>query len=241
MISNTAAMQPIANTDGTVVLDSKPESLTTVVYDAIRDAIINRALAPGSRVTEAGLAAQLGVSKTPVREALLKLRQVGLIEPAGRRGGRIALPSRTSIRHAYETREALESYAARLAAERAGDSDLEQISVTARTCLACAQDGDLSGFRAWDGQFHQAVAAATANPQLIELIENALALVVTLRRRDVPHAEASVACAKAHVEIARAIEAGDAETAARTMQAHVRQVEGYVLASVAEDPDDRAA
>ena len=129
-------MEPTDNAGATVVLESKPESLTDVVYEAIRDAIINRVLGPGSRVTEAGLAAQLGVSKTPVREALLKLRQVGLIEPVGRRGGRIALPSRTSIRHAYETREALESHAARLAAERGASADLESISLAARLASA---------------------------------------------------------------------------------------------------------
>jgi GntR family transcriptional regulator, rspAB operon transcriptional repressor len=234
-------MEPTDNAGATVVLESKPESLTHVVYEAIRDAIINRVLGPGSRVTEAGLAAQLGVSKTPVREALPKLRQVGLIEPVGRRGGRIALPSGTSIRHAYETREALESHAARLAAERGARADLESISLAAHNCLACAEKGDLSGFRGWDGRFHHAVAAATANPQLIGLIENALALVGTLRRRDVPQAQASLACAKAHMEIVQAIGAGDPDTAAHAMQAHVRQVEAYVLASAAEDSHERAA
>jgi DNA-binding GntR family transcriptional regulator len=225
---------------GRVQLARKPESLTSSVYEAIREAIVTRVIAPGARVTEAGLAEQLGVSKTPVREALLKLRQVGLIESAGRRGGRIAMPSRTSIRHAYETREALESQAALLAAERASDSQIDQITDAAERCLAQALEGDRAGFRHWDGVFHTALAEACGNPQLHELVEDALARVVTLRRRDVPHAEASVACARAHIEIAAAVAGREPEAAFRAMRAHVRQVEGYVLASIAEDSDDDA-
>jgi DNA-binding GntR family transcriptional regulator len=88
--------------------------------------------------------------------------------------------------------------------------------------------------------FHQTLAQACGNPQLRELVEDALARVVTLRRRDVPRAEASVACARAHLPIAAAVAARDPEAAFRAMRAHVRQVEGYVLASIAEDPADGA-
>ncbi len=66
------------NTLGPV--DFKPESLADVVYSAIREAIVSKQLLPGERVTEAGLATRLHVSKTPVREAMLRLQEVGLIE-----------------------------------------------------------------------------------------------------------------------------------------------------------------
>src|SRR5207249_1759968 len=64
-------------------LEVRPDSLTDAVYEAIRRGIIDRRLAPGSPVTEAALAEQLGVSKTPVREALLRLKDIGVIEPNG--------------------------------------------------------------------------------------------------------------------------------------------------------------
>ena len=70
-------------------LEVRPDSLTDAVYEAIRRGIIDRRLAPGSPVTEAALAEQLGVSKTPVREALLRLKDIGVIEPNGKRGGRV--------------------------------------------------------------------------------------------------------------------------------------------------------
>lgn len=218
-----------------LALERKPESLTDLVYERIRDAIINRVVAPGSRVTEAGLAEQLNVSKTPVREALLKLRQIGLIEPSGRRGGRVTLPSRSSIQYAYEARQALESFAAEIVAERGSDADISVIREAARRCLTAAEAGDLDGFRRWDMAFHVKISEATANPRLGELVSDSFALVMALRRRDVPQAEGSVACARAHVLIAEAIARRDPDAARRAMRDHVRQVEGYVLASLAEE------
>ncbi len=226
---------------GGLALEHKPESLTELVYERIRDAIINRVVEPGSRVTEAGLAQQLNVSKTPVREALLKLRQIGLVEPAGRRGGRVTLPSRSAIQYAYEARQALESFAAEIVAERGSESDIGLLSEAARRCLNAAEAGDLEGFRRWDMAFHEKISEATLNPRLRELVNDSFALVMALRRRDVPQAEGSVACARAHVRIAEAIRRRDPDAARRAMRDHVRQVEGYVLASLAEETLEPAA
>jgi DNA-binding GntR family transcriptional regulator len=226
------------DTDGvaaSLVLEHKPESLTEVVYETIREAIINRVIPPGSRLTEAALADQLNVSKTPVREALLKLRQIGLVEPHGRRGGRVTLPSRRSIQHAYEARRALESFAAEIVAERGSDHDVKLICDAASRCLAAAEQGDFAGFRQWDVRFHEKIGQATGNPRLCELLNDSLAVVTALRRRDVPQAEGSVACARAHLRIAEWILRRDPEAAGKAMREHVHQVEGYVLASLNEE------
>jgi GntR family transcriptional regulator, rspAB operon transcriptional repressor len=240
-ISNISHMNHLAANDDSnafaagLVLEHKPESLTDVVYEAIRDAIINRVIPPGSRLTEAALAAQLNVSKTPVREALLKLRQIGLVEPSGRRGGRVTLPSRSLIQDAYEARRALESFAAGIVAERGSDEDIKLIREAAAHCLAAAEAGDRAGFRRWDLRFHETVGEATGNPRLRELMNDSFAVVMALRRRDVPQAEGSVACARAHVRIAKAIARRDPDAARKAMRAHVHQVEGYVLASLDEE------
>jgi DNA-binding GntR family transcriptional regulator len=171
-----------------LVLGHKPESLTDVVYETIREAIINRVIPPGARLTEAALAEQLNVSKTPVREALLKLRQIGLVEPTGRRGGRVTLPSRVSIQHAYETRRGLESFAAEIVAQRGSAADIKVIRDAAARCLAAAEAGDFDGFRHWDVRFHEKIGEATGNPRLCELLNDSFAVVMALRRRDVPRA-----------------------------------------------------
>src|SRR5256886_15482523 len=97
-------------------LTEKPESLTQIVYQTLRDAIISKRLPPGERVSEASLARQLRVSKTPVREALLRLQAIGLVEAAGGRGGRIVRPSADLLRPTSEARGPPESLAPRLAA-----------------------------------------------------------------------------------------------------------------------------
>jgi GntR family transcriptional regulator, rspAB operon transcriptional repressor len=214
-------------------LPGRPESLTAVVYDAIRQAIVEKRLAPGSRVTEASLAEQLGVSKTPVREALLRLREVGVIEPHGRRGGRIVRPSQASIRDAYEVREALESYAAGSAAQRVTPEQIERLRAVAERSLERAHRNDLAGFLEADVAFHGGIAAAAGNPALERMIDGAVTLALTLRRRDRPHATASVACAEAHVRIATAIADRDPAGARREMESHI----GFLLTVVAADAE----
>ncbi len=194
-------------------VEARTDTLADLVYDAIRMSIMDKSLAPGSRVSEVRLARQFGVSKTPVREALLRLRKIGVIEADGLRGGRVARPSATKIRQAYEVREALEVFAVRAAAARRGGPALERIAHAARCSLACAQAGDQDGFREHDFVFHRLVAAAAENP-----------------RRDYPTLAASVDCGAAHVRIADAIARGDAAAAEHAARDHIRQVEGYVLA-----------
>jgi DNA-binding GntR family transcriptional regulator len=213
---------------------AKPESLTEIVYQALRDAIISKRLPPGERVSEAGLAQQLQVSKTPVREALLRLQAIGLIEAEGGRGGRIVRPSADSIRNTYEVRGALETLAASLAAARATQSQRSQLIELATASLAAAQDEDLDGFRRHDEAFHDLLAAASSNPYLVTLIGNAYTLTGTARQRDVPSAGDSVDCAMGHVRIAEAVVRGDPTAAAAAAAAHVEMVGLLVLQAFIE-------
>lgn len=207
----------------------RSSNLVDLVFEQLRNAILDKSLAPGLRVTEAGLAKHLDVSKTPVREALLRLRQIGLIEDDGRRGGRVIAPSREAIEHAFEVREALESFTARVAAERASAEVRASIAAAADCSLEGAEADDRGAFTTWDATFHARIGAAASNPRLAALIDDACALITTLRRRDLPHARASIECAHGHVRIASAISRDDADGAAAEMRAHLRQVKSYVL------------
>ena len=211
-------------------LEVRPERLADVVYEAIRQSIMDKTLPPGARITESGVAEQLGVSKTPVREALLRLRRIGVIEADGVRGARVLSPSRSAIRQAYEVREALEVFAVRIAAERVSGDDLERICDCAERSLDGASRGDQASFREWDFAFHRAIAEAADNPRLTELIEDVFTLIGTLRQRDFPVGGWSVECGKAHVRIADAIARRDAPAAEAAAREHIRQVESYVLA-----------
>ena len=195
----------------------RPANLVDLVFQEVRAAILDKSLPPGLRLTEAGLAKRLNVSKTPVREALLRLREIGLIEDDGRRGGRVIAPSRVAIEQAFEIREALEAFTARAAAERASEADREAITQAAEESLRGAEAGDQDAFSRWDSTFHVRVTAATSNDRLAHLLDDASALITTLRNRDLPNARASIDCAHGHIAVAAAIEARDADAAAAAM------------------------
>jgi DNA-binding GntR family transcriptional regulator len=209
-------------------------SLTTSVSETIRRAIIDRTLPPGSPVSESELATQLGVSKTPVREALLHLRQVGLIEGEDRRTPTVVAPGRDKIVHAYQIREALEVFAASTTTETATAEEIELLAAAARQSLAMATAGDTSGYRVWDLEFHRQMARAVHNPRLAELVETNFDLILALRERDLPGDHFSVQCAEAHVRIAEAIATRDAQAAGRELRAHIHTVRDHVLRQLSE-------
>lgn len=206
-------------------LPPRPESLSAIVYAAIRDAIVRKELEPGERITEAGIAKRMDVSKTPVREAMLRLEEVGLIEPDGVRGSRVVQPSPAAFTQAFEVREVLEGYLAEKAATRASGKRSGPIATAAARSLAAAESGDQAGFREADRAFHKAIAEAAANPRLAKVIDDATDLLSAIRARDFPYTSAMVPCGQAHVAIAEAIAANDAAAAAEHMRAHVRHVQ----------------
>lgn len=212
----------------------RPDSLAHSVYTTIRQAIIDGRLQPATRVTETGLAKQLGVSKTPVREALLRLKEIGLIEADGvSAGGRIITPSETEIRDTYEVRETLETSSARLAAER-GDMDmlLEARREAERTVVA-ADRRDHGAYREADEAFHAMIARAGGNRRLARLIDDTNALISVLRQRAVPGVDASPLCASHHMRISEALIARDGDQAVELMREHVRYVATEILAHFA--------
>lgn len=217
----TTALEPVRTTT---------ETLTQMVFESIKAAILDKALPPGGRVTESSLAAQLNVSKTPVREALLRLRHIGLVE-ATSEGLSVVRPSLEDAREAYEHRVALERMAAQLAAGRAGDDAAAAIRKAAAASLDAARAGNRDGFRTADTEFHTLVAAASSNSRLAEAINESLVLIGVIRTRDVPDLGESVKCGEAHLAIADAIAAGDGRTAAEGMQHHIEHVMGLVIAA----------
>jgi DNA-binding GntR family transcriptional regulator len=218
----TVTLEPVA---------ARPQSLTDIAFDRIRTAILTRKLEPGTRVSEAMLGEMLQVSKTPVREALLRLCHVGLVEPTTR-GLRVVLPNATSIRNAYEVRTGLEGTAAELAATRATDKQRAEIITAAANSLQYARSEDSEAFALWDRAFHVSVAAASGNVLLAKAVEDAVILAFTLRSRDVMTVDDSVRCGRHHVNISKMIKKGDSEQASKQMRDHIISVTQFVLSAV---------
>jgi DNA-binding GntR family transcriptional regulator len=210
-------------------LTARPDSLAQIVYSAIRQAIVDKSLAPGSEVSEVGLARILNVSKTPVREAVLRLRERQLIEQDSNRVLRIVSPSAARINNAYEIRAALEAQAAALAAQRIGPSELDELRELADLTVETCEQNNTFDFRRHDVALHERIARASKNDQLAEMTINAIEVTDVLRTRDVPATAASRRCAHEHVDLVKAISAKDSDRARAIAMQHVASVHERLL------------
>lgn len=147
-------------------------SLADGVYDHIRGQIVSGVFEPDARLMEPVLAEELGVSRTPIREALRRLEQEGLVRRNPRDLGRyVRSLSPEDIREVLGVRAVLEGYAARLAAERASASELDGLaSVHERAAQAVELDG-IKQLVVLNTQFHDGIVAASHSPQCAALIE----------------------------------------------------------------------
>jgi len=210
----------------------RPDNLTDLVFAAIRRRLVEASLPPGSSVSEAMLSKDLQVSKTPVREALLQLRHIGLVESTGR-GLRVVVPTARVIRDAFEMRAALEAAAARYAAERATREQKAELVELAQASVEVAED--FEAFREADTTFHLAIAAAADNVMLHKAVEDAVVLTQVLRQRDV-HLERDFGPdGKEHVRIARALKSGDGATAADRLSGHILRIMEQPLLAFTEE------
>lgn len=133
------------------------------VYELLRVAIVRAELEPGLRLSENELAARLGVSRTPVREALLRLSDEGLVHVVPQLGTFVARIHLPAVQDAHFVRESLERAAVRLAATRAGEGDLLELdSLLARQREAGAR-GDVDAFYALDDQFHRTLCGLSGH------------------------------------------------------------------------------
>lgn len=144
---------------------------TTEVYERLRQAIVDGTIRPNERLIEADLAERLEVSRTPVRETMLRLAGDGLIVNH-RRGWVVREHSPEEIREVYEVRAALEGFGARLAAERATDQELEAIATTHRDYTDSVRNSARGELVEHNDAFHDAVINAAGNELLAQRIRD---------------------------------------------------------------------
>jgi DNA-binding GntR family transcriptional regulator len=146
------------------------QTLTGRVYEQVRDAICSGALPPGQKLVIDGLARDMGVSITPVREALGRLQREGLVTDAPYSGVRVSDLSLTELRELYTIRGALEGLAVRMAAERLTAEALAAIRDELTALEAATARGDVSAFREPNVRFHDAILAGCRSAPLLEMI-----------------------------------------------------------------------
>jgi DNA-binding GntR family transcriptional regulator len=205
--------------------------MTDWVSEELRKAIIELRLRPGEPLREAALAEQLGVSKTPLREAFARLEQEGLVETTSFKGAVVTGYSDRDLNEIYELRALLEGAAARAAAERPTEEVERALRDVVRQSRASRDAGDVSRLAALLGDFDTIVYAQVANERIRALIENLRAHLTRIGKltEAIPgRVEASV---EEHAAIVDAILARDPDEAERLMRAHISSVLSDQLAT----------
>lgn len=208
-------------------------SLSEHAYQSIRRLILRGQLPPGSSIPRRRMAEQLGVSFLPVSEALQRLEHEGLVESMPRIGTRVKVPSLQDVRGNYVIREALESQAARLYAEKASTDERRELERMAQAIDEAQPNSevDLFDFFSLHDRFHHRIAECTGCPSLWAAIEKTNTLLHTWQyaaisefREMPPHY---------HRDLVAILNSGDPEAADRAMRAHVRHGMDEVLRRMA--------
>jgi DNA-binding GntR family transcriptional regulator len=189
------------------------------VLEEIRRRIIAGAYSPGQRVFEDQIAADLDVSRNPVREALQALAVEGFIELEPRRGARVAVVSQSRAGELFEVREVLEGLVASLAAMRRTEVEVAAMRTVVDEGRDTAERGNLAALPALNTRFHTLLATTARNAMLAETIQRLRHLIEWIYWQRI--AQRAPRSWQEHSEIVDAIASGDAETAERVARAHI--------------------
>lgn len=203
-----------------------PQNLTALAYNSIKAYILREELNEETKLTEESLSQQLGISKSPVREALNSLHSEGLVRIEARRGAYLRRFSSKEVRDLYDLREALEIYAIGVVELTSGlIKDLRQSTQRTRQLLKA---GDRLGHIEEDANFHGLIATATGNFELARMLTNIQNQIWICRRKT--YDLSSSTTAEAHLAILEAIENGNRKEAQDAMRSHISLVRQRLIA-----------
>lgn len=197
---------------------------TEQTVQRLRRFILEGDIEPGARLGEVELAAQLGVSRTPVREALRALSSQGLVEILPNRGARVARWSVQDLEEIYELRVMLESHAARRAAGRMSTADVDVLTELCEQMEGCAQRGskhDLLELSELNFRFHRRILDAADSPRLATMLASVVQVPLVMRTFIRYSPEALARSMGHHRELAAAMRAGAPDWAGSVMRSHI--------------------
>jgi DNA-binding GntR family transcriptional regulator len=206
------------------------ESLVDQAYRDIRQRVLDNIWQPGYQALEQEIALSLGMSRTPVREALIRLQQEGFVEIIPRRGVRVLPVSPNDMRDIYQILTALEGMAVELVAKRRpSKTELKPLVEATRTMTAALERDDLEAWAIADEMFHRELVAMSGNRLLLETMmaywdRAHRARMFTLRLRPKP-----VNSTKEHMALVARLAAGDVAGAAEVNRRHRERASGELL------------
>ena len=180
--------------------------LRDVVFNTLRQAILRGELQPGERLMEIQLAQRLGVSRTPVREAIRKLELEGLVLMIPRKGAEVADITEKSLRDVLEVRKALEELAVQLTCDKITKEQIRELEQAAEQFKKTLKSNDITEIAEVDVRFHDIIYLATDNQKLILLLNNLREQMYRYRIEYLKRADKYSQLLAEHEEIIRRIE-----------------------------------
>ena len=208
--------------------------LRDVVFNTLRRAIITGEFAPGERLMEISLANRLGVSRTPVREAIRKLELEGLVIMIPRKGAQVARITEKNLRDVLEIRSVLEEFAASLACERIVETEQQELKKLHERFVLAVESEDILDIVEKDEQFHDAIFRAAKNDRLITLINNLREQFYRYRMEYVKDIEQHSTLITEHEQLMNAIFHHDSAAAKQIMNTHLKNQREGVIHSIQE-------
>ncbi len=202
--------------------------LREIVYEELKRQIMVGEIAPGTRMMEVDLAYEMGVSRTPVREAIRKLEKEGLVTIEPRRGAYASDISAKEMVDVLEVRQDLEGMAAGLAAQKIKDEDKEQLAQVTRNYREAVESGDVQEIIKRDEEFHKFIVSLSDNKTLIKMVSQVQELALRFRYIYYEDFSRFKNQPTEHQMVVEAIMSGDAGSARRHAEAHISRLKDFV-------------
>lgn len=199
------------------------------IYRHLRSKILNGALKPGTRLAEAALGKEIQVSRTPVREALLKLELEGLTHSLPRGGFIVSGPELKDIEEILDLRSLLECHAVRLAATRHTEKDLRALGVLVARAAECIGRKDFQGLYDANSKFHGLLYEATRSARFSKLMMVLMESILRFRKIGLQVPDEAEKSVEGHRKILAALRRGDGDLAARLMAEHIEEARQAII------------
>ncbi|MCI8391176.1 MAG: GntR family transcriptional regulator [Roseburia sp.] len=196
--------------------------LRDVVFHTLREAILKGELKPGERLMEIQLSNRLGVSRTPIREAIRMLEQEGLAVTIPRKGAQVAKMTEKDMEDVLQIREALDELAASIACEQISKEELAELRDTMLEFEESTTTGDVQRIAEADVRFHDIIYQATGNPRLVNILNNLREQMYRYRVEYLKDEKSYPVLVQEHRQIIEGLAARNKEMVSAAMQMHVR-------------------
>lgn len=203
--------------------------LRDVVFQTLRQAILRGELKPGERLMEIHLAQKLGVSRTPVREAIRKLELEGLVLMIPRKGAVVAEITVKDLEDVLEVRMALEELAVRNACRRITPEQLQEVKRLSEEFRKTLYGDDVSAYAQADVKFHDAIYLATGNGRLVQILNNLREQMYRYRMEYLKDRQSHSILVKEHEEIVRGLSEHNEELAIEATSRHIRRQRDHIV------------